>query len=75
MPAPTLLRCVWTCARMGAARCLAVNVADDGTGLGATAALGMGVSPMRERAAALGGSYIIDSGPTDRPSYRPCRWP
>ncbi|WP_208055433.1 sensor histidine kinase [Actinotalea soli] len=45
----------------GDGRGVRLTVQDDGTGLGNAAAPGIGLSSMRERAAELGGTFVIDS--------------
>ena len=42
---------------------LTVTVADDGTGFGAEAAVGVGLRSMHDRAAEVGGSLEIRSAP------------
>ncbi len=43
---------------------LVLSVEDDGRGLRAGAGMGLGLPGMRERAAALGGSLVVDASPT-----------
>src|SRR5439155_25884747 len=42
---------------------LRVEVVDDGTGIVAPAGRGVGLGSMRERAAELGGTFVVDSPP------------
>ena len=58
--------CTVTVRRVREPSALVVEIADDGVGLGSTGgrpARGLGLGSMRERAAELGGTFVVDSQP------------
>jgi signal transduction histidine kinase len=52
------------CIRLGIADALSLEVSDDGVGLPKNHQTGVGIASMRERAAELGGTCLIESGVT-----------